>query len=153
MFRFGESENFKYVFWIDKIQQHPITKIDVFRSSSNGVDISEVSCYKNYYINHFGNYEGILSVELNVLTNDNNTYKSETLIQKSGPEVCGPIEVIVTAEIKLGATGKTLLLYESAEYKNGSSDNVNCPQFIDTWSSVLYLIEDYPLTPNELCSL
>jgi len=156
MFSFTSGENFERAFWIDKTKQHPITSIDLKMTNNS---ISEVSCYENYYSDYYWKIftdNNRQLKEFNVLVNDNEIYSSETVLTNNfAQEFCGAGEMIITMQIKLGTNGNVLILSDSFEYKYENSENVDCNQdeFIDNFNSVLYLVEDFPLTPSELCLL
>ena len=130
----GANTPLKPIWWIDKTQQHPLTKI--YRI--NGY-VGE--CYKNWFLdnNVSFNSEYDTLTGFNVLINDNNTYKSETIINNNFTH---------TIELTFGQNEKEYVLKQTKISTNSEGEVFNTVNLI----GVYYLVEDYPLTPSELCS-
>ena len=126
--------------WIDKTQQHPLTKIYSI-NNYQGV------CYKNWFLdnNNIFNSDDKLT-GFNVLINDNNTYKSETIINAVFNNTNAVFNY--TVELTFGQNEKEYVLKESKIYLDQFGEIVYSTNDI----GVYYLDENYPLTPSELCS-
>jgi hypothetical protein len=160
MFSQQNASNFVTAWWFDKSNEHPSTRISVQWRNN---EINGVQCYKNYYLQHlFGNSSTYFTLqEFNVLTNDATTYKTEVLYSSTiNQNVCGLSSqkwtmTISSSEIQSKLNGvETLILDNVIEYNSENPNNdVGCNPNTSNDSRNLYLVEDFPITPSELCSL